>query len=68
MNVLDCPKERSTQVTPARITMRKYLLAVFALIVATIIAAETVELALDANGNTAKILIPKDGFTIEEMD
>jgi hypothetical protein len=48
--------------------MRKYLLAVFALIVATIIAAETVELALDANGNTAKILIPKDGFTIEEMD
>jgi hypothetical protein len=30
------------------------------------IAAETVELALDANGNTAKILIPKDDFTIEE--
>jgi hypothetical protein len=46
--------------------MRKYLLAVFALIAGTIIAAETAELALDANGNTAKILIPRDDFTIEE--
>jgi hypothetical protein len=49
-----------------KITMRKYLLSVLAIIAATIIAAQTAELALDANGNTAKILIPKDDFTIEE--
>jgi hypothetical protein len=49
-----------------KITMRKYLLPVLAIIAATIIAAATAELALDANGNTAKILIPKDDFTIEE--
>ena len=66
MNAVDCPKERSTQVTPARITMRKYLLAVFAIIAGTIVAAETAELVLDANGNSAKILIPRDHFTIEE--
>jgi predicted protein tyrosine phosphatase len=48
------------------ITMRKYLLSVLAIIAATIIAAETAELALDANGNTSKIFIPKDDFTIEE--
>jgi hypothetical protein len=47
-------------------TMRKYLLSVLAIIAATIIAAETAELALDANGNTSKIFIPKDDFTIEE--
>ena len=46
--------------------MRKYLLAVLAIIAGTIIAAETAELALDANGNTAKILISRDAFTIEE--
>jgi hypothetical protein len=48
--------------------MRTYLLAVLAIIVGTIIAAETAQLALDANGNTAKILIPniEDRFTIEE--
>jgi hypothetical protein len=53
-----------------KITMRKYLLSVLAIIAATIIAAETAELALDANGNTAKILIPniKDHFSIEEDD
>ena len=50
----------------ARITMRKYLVAVLAIIAGTIISAETAELALDANGNIAKILIPKDAFTIEE--
>jgi hypothetical protein len=44
--------------------MRKYLL--FAIIAGAIISAKTAEPALDANGNTAKILIPKDGFTIEE--
>jgi hypothetical protein len=49
-----------------KIPMRKYLLSILAIIVATIIAAETAELALDANGNTARILIPKDDFTIEE--
>jgi hypothetical protein len=49
-----------------KIAMRKYLLSVLAIIAATIIAAETAELAIDANGNTAKILIPKDDFTIEE--
>jgi hypothetical protein len=46
--------------------MRKYLLAVLAVIAGIIIAAETAELALDANGNTAKILIPRDAFTFEE--
>jgi hypothetical protein len=46
--------------------MRKYLLAALSIIAGMIIAAETAELALDANGNTAKILIPKDAFTIEE--
>ena len=48
--------------------MRKYLLSVLAIIAGTIIAAETAELALDANGNTAKIFIPniEAGFTIEE--
>jgi hypothetical protein len=45
--------------------MRKYLLAVLAIIAGTIISAKTAELALDANGNTAKILIPKDAFTIQ---
>jgi hypothetical protein len=49
-----------------KITMRKYLLSVLAIIAATIIATETAELALDANGNTAKILIPKDAFTFDE--
>jgi hypothetical protein len=51
-----------------KITMRKYLLSVLAIIAGTIIAAETAELALDANGNTAKILIPniEDRFTVEE--
>jgi len=44
----------------------KYLLAVLAIIAGAIISAKTAELALDANGNTAKILIPKDEFTIEE--
>jgi hypothetical protein len=46
--------------------MRKYLLAALAIIAGTIIAAETPQPALDANGNTAKILIPIDHFTIEE--
>ncbi|HMF25231.1 MAG TPA: hypothetical protein VKG24_24330 [Pseudolabrys sp.] len=42
--------------------MRKYLLAVFALIAGTIIAAETAERALDANGNAAKKLIPRNAL------
>jgi hypothetical protein len=46
--------------------MRKYLLSVLAIIAAAIISAKTAEPALDANGNTAKILIPKDGYTIED--
>ena len=48
--------------------MRKYLLAVLAIIAGTIIAAETAQPALDANGNIAKIFIPniEDRFTIEE--
>jgi hypothetical protein len=46
--------------------MRKYLLAVFAIIAGTIISGKTAEVALDANGNTAKILIPKDASIIEE--
>jgi hypothetical protein len=46
--------------------MRKYLLAVLAIIAGSIISAQPAELALDANGNTAKILIAKDAFTIEE--
>ena len=49
-----------------KITMRKYLLSILAIIAATIIAAETAELALDANGNTAKKIIPRDHFTIQE--
>jgi len=46
--------------------MRKYLLTVLAIIAGTIISAKTTELPIDANGNTAKILIPKDAFIIEE--
>jgi hypothetical protein len=46
--------------------MRKYFLSVLAIIALTIIAAKAAEPALDANGNTAKILIPTDAFTIEE--
>jgi hypothetical protein len=46
--------------------MRKYLFAVVAIIVGTIISVKTAEIALDANGNTGKILIAKDAFTIEE--
>jgi hypothetical protein len=49
-----------------RATMRKYLLAFVAMMAGTIIAAEPMQLALDANGNAAKIFIPKDAFTIEE--
>jgi hypothetical protein len=49
-----------------KITMRKYLLAVCAIIAGTIVAAEVAQPALDANGNTAKILTPKNDFTIEE--
>jgi len=49
-----------------KIAMRKYLLAVLAIITGAIISAKTAEVALDANGNTAKISIPKDVFTIEE--
>ena len=49
-----------------KITMRKYLLSILAVIAATIIAPETAELALDANGNTAKNLIPRDKLTIQE--
>ena len=45
--------------------MRKYLLVILAIIAGTIIS-ETAEVALDANGNSAKILIPKDAFTLEE--
>jgi hypothetical protein len=67
----------STQATlelfllPARAPRRKnYDAKIFAFgsrhHAATIIAAEAAELALDANGNTAKILLPKDDFTIEE--
>ena len=46
--------------------MQKYLLAFFAIIAGTFIAAEPMQLPLDANGNTAKILISRDDFTIEE--
>jgi hypothetical protein len=46
--------------------MRKYLLSVLVTIAGTVIAAGTAELALDANGNTAKILISRDDFTFEE--
>ena len=56
----------SVQLRPVQRTMRKYLLAVLAIIAGTIISAKTAEIALDANGNTAKILILKDAFTIEE--
>jgi hypothetical protein len=65
------PKPRTFNTGNARsVTMRKYLLAVFVIIAGTIIAAETAEPALDANGNTAKILIPniEDHFSIEEDD
>ena len=50
------------------VTMRIYLLAVLAMIAGTIIAAETAQPALDANGNIAKIFIPniEDLFTIQE--
>ena len=56
----------SFQVRPVKRTMRKYLLAVIAIIAGTIIFAKTAEVAVDANGNTAKILIPKDASIIEE--
>jgi hypothetical protein len=46
--------------------MRKYLLAVFAMLAAATVAAETAQFALDANGNAAKILIPGDAFILEE--
>ena len=47
--------------------MRKYLLAILAIIAGTIIAAETAQPALDANGNIAKIFMPniEDRFTIQ---
>jgi hypothetical protein len=38
--------------------MQKYLVAVFVIVASTIVAAQTGKLALDANGNTAKIFIP----------
>ena len=37
--------------------MRVYLFAVLAALVAQSIAAETADFALDANGNTAKLLV-----------
>ncbi len=46
--------------------MRSYLLLILAIIAGIIISAKTAELALDANGNAAKMLISKDAFTIEE--
>jgi hypothetical protein len=46
--------------------MRKYLLAILAIIAGAIISAKTAEPVLDANGNTAKILIPKDAFIFDE--
>ena len=51
-----------------RITMRKNLLAVLVIVASTIVAAQTGKLALDANGNTAKIFIPniEDRFNIQE--
>jgi len=48
-----------------KITTRKYLLSVLTVIAWTIIAAEAAEPALDANGNTVKMLIPKDDVTIK---
>ena len=47
--------------------MRKYLLAVLAIITGTIIAADAAQPALDAYGNIAKIFIPniEDRFTIQ---
>jgi hypothetical protein len=45
---------------------KSFLLAVLALVAGTIISAKTEELVLDANGNTAKIIMPKDAFTIED--
>jgi len=45
----------------------RYLLSILAIIAGTIIAAKTAEPAVDANGNTAKILISNiDDFTIED--
>ena len=51
-----------------RITMQKYLVAVIVIVASTIVAAQTGKLALDANGNTAKIFIPniEDRFNIQE--
>jgi hypothetical protein len=43
--------------TRPSVARRKYLLAVLAIIAGTIIAAETAQPALDANGNIAKILL-----------
>jgi hypothetical protein len=42
------------------------LLAVLAIVAGAIISAKTAEPALDANGNTAKILVPKDAYIIED--
>jgi len=53
---------RHSPILSEKKTMRKYLLAVFALIAGTIIAAETAERALDANGNAAKKLIPRNAL------
>ena len=45
----------------------RYVLSVLAVIAATMIAAKTAEPALDANGNSAKILISNiEDFTIED--
>jgi hypothetical protein len=46
----------------------RYLLSILAIIAGTIVAAKTAEPAVDANGNTAKILISKEDFTIEDSD
>jgi hypothetical protein len=48
--------------------MQKFLLAVLTIIAGTIVSAQTAKLAIDANGNTAKIFIPniEDRFTIQE--
>jgi len=57
---------RRSSIAPDEKTMRKYLLSVLAIIAGMIIAAEAAELTLDANGNSTKILIAKDAFTLEE--
>ena len=44
----------------------RYLLSILVIVAGTIMVAKTTEVALDANGNTAKILISKDDFTIED--